>query len=256
MWNDINFDNIQVSKALRNKCNNFENQLYLYDKEVFQEMEDARHIYGSLKTEGSTLTFDQTSMLLKGEIPRNAKNRDLLEGLHLANALREVRNLVGSVPFSEEVVKRIHKTCANGLLSVDESGEYRKRQNYVGRGNYLTAAPNQIDKLMGRLFTAIALEPNPIVRAGFFAFNFLSIHPFIDFNGRTSRLFECYILGEAGFPFISLKEEQIESYLTLLREGQERGKAYFEPYIEFVYQRVEERFDEIRRDAKEYQSNS
>ena len=229
--------------SLRKKCD-FEGQLYLYDKEIFSEMEDARHAYGSLKTEGSTLTFDQTSMILRGELPHGAENRAVIEAISLSHSLREVRELIGVVPFSEEVVKRIHKTCSNGLLKTDECGEYRKRPNFIGRGNYLTAAPNQIGKLMHRLFEAIDGETNPIIKAAFFGFNYVSIHPFIDHNGRISRLFECYILGEAGLPFISLREENIEEYLTLLREGQERGKAYYEPYVEFIYKRVAERFDE------------
>jgi len=245
MWNDIQFDSKQVSKSLRARCDGFQHQLYMYDRKAFREMEDARHMYGSLKTEGSTLTFIQTSMILKGELPRDFKNNDLLEGIRLSAALHEVRDLVGKVPFSEEIVKRIHKTCASGLLDTNESGEYRKRQNFIGLGNYSTAVPNQISKLMRRLFEAVANESNPIIKAGFFAFNYLSIHPFIDYNGRTSRLFECYILGESGYPFISLKEEQIDKYLTLLRDGSELGNAYYEPYIEFILERVEDRFEEI-----------
>jgi len=246
MWNDIQFDPKQVSPGLRRRCEYLKSRLHLYDSEVFIEMEDARHLYGSLKAEGSTLSFVETSMILSGEIPADAKNRDVLEGIALSDALKEVRYLLSkNVTLSEDVVKRIHKTCSNGLLHYDECGEYRQRQNYIGRGNYLTAAPNQIPKLIRRLFSSLEHETNPIIRAAFFGFNYVSIHPFIDFNGRTSRLFECYLLGEQKFPFISLFERDIKEYLTLLQEGQEIGKSYYEPYINFICKRVEERFEEI-----------
>ena len=166
MWSDIQYDPKQINNALRRRCDSFENQLYLYTPDVFTEMEDSRHIYGSLKTEGSTLTFVETSMLIKNEIPRGAKNRDILECVSLSNALKEARSLIGNVPF-------------------------------------------------------------------------------IDFNGRTSQLFECYILGEAGYPFISLKEEDISDYISVLREGTINGKTCFEPYIEYVYNQVLKRFEEI-----------
>ena len=248
VWSIIQFDPKQVSRSLRSRCENIENQLYLYHKDAFQEIEDARHAYGSLKTEGSTLTFVETSMIMRGEFPRNGsmKNRDISEAVGLAAALKEVRYLVDStVPFSEDIVKRIHKTCSNGLLNPASCGVYKTSPNYIGRGNYITAAPNQVNKLMRQLFEAILKEFNPIIRAAFFGFNYVSIHPFIDFNGRTSRLFECYILAESGMPFISLKDGDIQTYLNILMKGQEEGKAYYEPYIEFILKRVEERFDEI-----------
>ena len=252
MWSDIQFDPKQVDKILRQKCELLEGQLYLYNKQTFQEMEDARHLHSSLKIEGNTLTFIQTSMIMRGEIPRGSdiRNQDILETLSLSNALSEVRVLVGTVPFSEDIVKRIHKTCANGHKKVAYCGEYRDIVNYIGDGSYKTTTPNQIPKLMARLFIALQNETNPIIRAAFFSFNYLSIHPFVDFNGRTSRLFECYLLGEGGYPFISLKESQIEEYMNLLGEGQRIGKAYFEPYVNFIYQRVEERFEEILSGVK------
>jgi len=247
MWNDIQLDPKQVKTSLRRNCENLENQLYLYDKKIFREMEDARHLYGSLRIENTSLTFVQTSMVLRGEIPRSDgwTNRDLREAIALRNALVEMRSLIDTAPFSEVIVKRIHKTASDGLLDVEHCGQYRDKMNYIGGGFYSTATPNQIEKLMRRLFQAIANEENPIIKAAFFSFNYLSIHPFADFNGRTSRLFECYLLGEAGYPFISLREAQIEEYMNLLKEGQEAGKAYFEPYVEFIYKRVEERFEEI-----------
>ncbi|MCL2188935.1 MAG: Fic family protein [Defluviitaleaceae bacterium] len=247
MWNDIQLNSKQVSKSLRRRCAYLIGLIENYDGAVFQEMEDARHVHGSLKVENNKLSFVQTTMVLRGEIPRSAdiKNQDILETLSLSNALNEARALVGRVPFSEEVVKRVHKTCANGQLNPLYCGEYRTVMNYIGDGSYTTAAPNQINKLMQRLFTALEGEPCPIVKAAFFSFNYLSIHPFMDFNGRTSRLFECYLLGEGGLPFISLKENQIEEYMNLLGEGQKNGKPYFEPYVNFILTRVEERFDEI-----------
>ena len=247
MWNDIQLHPKQVSTAVRRRCSYIIGLIENYDGAVFQEMEDARHVHGSLKVENNKLSFVQTTMVLKGEIPRGetAKNQDILETLALSNALTEVRSMVGRVPFSEAVVKCVHKTCANGHLNPIYCGEYRTVMNYIGDGSFTTAAPNQINKLMHRLFVALAGESCPIVKAAFFSFNYLSIHPFMDFNGRTSRLFECYLLGEGSLPFISLKESQIEEYMNLLGEGQRNGKPYFEPYVKFILKRVEERFDEI-----------
>ena len=248
MWSDIKFNQNQVNPGIRYRCDWLVENMPPYDLAIFSEMEDARHAYGSLRIEGNTMTFDQTSMILRGEIPRDAKNRDIREGLSLASALGEVRALVGEAALSETIVKRIHKTCANGHLKAADCGEYRTVQNYIGDGSFSTAVPNQISKLMRRLFEAICVESNPIIKAAFFGFNYLSIHPFADYNGRTARLFECYLLGEGNMPFISVKEEQIGAYISVLREGQQAGKAHCEPYLEFVMNRVEERYEEIRRD--------
>ena len=248
MWHDIQFNPKQVSDAIRYRCDWLVENMPAYDPAVFREMEDARHMFGSLRTEGSTLTFVEVSMVLRGELPRDAKNLDVREGISLQAALHEMRELIGVLPFSEEIVKRVHKTCANGHLAAKNCGEYRTIQNYIGDGSFSTAVPNQIPKLMRRLFEAIKNEGNPIVKAAFFGFNYVAIHPFADYNGRTSRLFECYLLGEGGMPFISMREEDIRLYLDLMRDGCKNGKPYYEPYIEFVMNRVEERFEELKRD--------
>ncbi len=247
MWNDIQFDPAQVSKGLRRKCEQFENQLELYDSDVKQEYDDARHILGSLRTEGSTVTDTAVDMIMHGEIRniQGVKNRDLLECISLTNAVEEARSLISSgVSLSEEVIKRLHKTCSNGLLKVPECGAYRLRQNYIG-DMFQTAVPNQIPKLMRRLLAAISVETNPIIKAAVFGFNYVSIHPFIDFNGRTCRLFECYLLGLGGYPFISLTEEDIPQYFEILKAGQLAGKPYYEPYVAFLFERVNVRFEEL-----------
>ena len=116
----------------------------------------------------------------------------------------EIRNL----PITEEFVKKLH-----AIIRVIHSGrrprtsEYRTVQNQVGSRNdsgfYLPPEPNDVEDLMVDLIAWINSEdakevPAPI-KAGIVMWQFLTIHPYMDGNGRTARMLATYILRRAGF---------------------------------------------------------
>lgn len=189
-----------------------------------------RHILQSLKAEGLDLQDKDSN----------------IEYFNLDNALNYVVNLVeNKVPLTKKVMLDIHRILSNSLLSDNYSGNVRDCPNFIGNGNYRTAQVNQINKLLDGLFDTIDKIENPIVKAAYFSYNLVSIHPFVDFNGRLSRLCESYILMYYGYPIISLDDNDIDKYMKLIRVGQENEDSIHMKYIEFVANKVLEGLNEL-----------
>ncbi len=113
-----------------------------------------------------------------------------------------------SLPITEEFIKKLHaiiRVISHGRRP--RSSDYRTVQNQVGHRNesqwYLPPEPQDVPTLMEDLVAWInapesAQVPAPI-RAGIVMWQFLTIHPYMDGNGRTARMLATYILRRAGF---------------------------------------------------------
>ncbi|MDB5084673.1 MAG: Fido protein [Bacilli bacterium] len=112
------------------------------------------------------------------------------------------------LPITEELIKKLH-----AIIRVNQYGrrarisEYRREQNQVGVRNssefYLPPEWQDVPVLMEDLVAWINSPdsysiPVPI-KAGIFMWQFLTIHPYIDGNGRTARMLATYILRRGGF---------------------------------------------------------
>lgn len=197
---------------------------------------DIKHINSSLITEGTWSTYDTTSLIMSGVMPNNIEYRAFMECNNLCLAIKYVmNNLRNNIDLNEDILFNLHSILGHGLLDIKNCGNYRVVQNYIGRGNYMTATPSQINKLMKDLFIKVNQIDNVVMKASYFSYNFVSIHPFIDFNGRLSRLCESYILMQNGYAPIYLSEEKIPLYMQLIRDGQEAGDRVNVAYMKFIY---------------------
>lgn len=120
-----------------------------------------------------------------------------------ANSWREVHNyqralefgqtlVADGYPFSEWLVRQLHKTLLGGVRGDDKSpGEIRQVQVHIGAGNRFTPPPQEhLAALMGQLEREIQLETpiDPLIRTFMVHYQFETIHPFRDGNGRVGRL--------------------------------------------------------------------
>ncbi|KEO81443.1 Fic family protein [Tumebacillus flagellatus] len=111
------------------------------------------------------------------------------------------------LPITEELIKQLH-----AVIQVVHGGrrpkfsEYRQAQNVVGNRNqsgyYMPPEYQDVPTLMEDL-VAWVNSPNSMqipapIKAGIFMYQFLTIHPYMDGNGRTARMFATYLLRKAG----------------------------------------------------------
>jgi len=160
--------------------------------------------------EGTRLTLEQSERLLAGETVPGADPDDVRELLNYRRAFELVSTyLGGGGPITEGLVREIHRRLVEGVRGgAAAPGEYRRVQNYVvnsatGAIVYTPPPAYDVPILMGELVAWLndPGEVHPVLASGLAQFQLVHIHPFLDGNGRTSRLLSTLCLYRAGYDF-------------------------------------------------------
>ncbi len=160
--------------------------------------------------EGTHLTLDQSRMLLAGNSVPDANPEDVKELLNYQKAFDFVSEYIsGGGPITEGLIREIHRRLVEGVRGgIAGPGEYRKIQNYVVNsltGEIIYEPPPAYDVpiMMAELvdWNQREQEIHPVLVSGIAQFQLVHIHPFLDGNGRTSRLLSTLCLYRAGYDF-------------------------------------------------------
>jgi len=160
--------------------------------------------------EGTRLTLDQAEQLLEGKPVPEADPDDVRELLNYKKAFEFVSEyLEDGGPITEGLIREIHKRLVEGVRGgAAAPGEYRRIQNYVvnsvtGESVYTPPPAHDVPIMMGELVDWLNQEKevHPVLVSGISQFQFVQIHPFLDGNGRTSRLLSTLCLYRAGYDF-------------------------------------------------------
>ena len=160
--------------------------------------------------EGTHLTLEQAERLWKGDIVPEADPDDARELLNYRKAFDFVSAYLKSGdPITESLIREIHKRLVEGVRGGSAApGEYRKIQNYVvnsvtGETIYTPPPVHDVPIMMAKLVKYLnsETEMHPVLISGIAQFQLVHIHPFLDGNGRTSRLLSTLCLYRAGYDF-------------------------------------------------------
>lgn len=160
--------------------------------------------------EGTLLTLEQAERILEGKPVPEADPDDVRELLNYRKAFEFVSEyLEDRGPITQELVREIHKRLVEGVRGgAADPGDYRKIQNYVvnsvsGETVYTPPPAHDVPIMMAELVDWLNREHevHPVLVSGISQFQFVHIHPFLDGNGRTSRLLSTLCLYRAGYDF-------------------------------------------------------
>jgi Fic family protein len=160
--------------------------------------------------EGTQLTLDEAARLWAGEAVAGANRDDVRELLNYREAFNLVSDYLDSgEPITEALIREIHKRLVKGVRGgVAQPGRYRTIQNYVANSRtreiiYTPPPPEDVAPLMRDLVEWLRADTaiHPVLVAGIAQFQLVHIHPFVDGNGRTSRLLSTLCLYRAGYDF-------------------------------------------------------
>ena len=184
--------------------------------------------------EGTRLTLEQSERLLAGEMVAEADPDDTRELLNYRRAFEFVSTYLGDGgPITEGLIREIHRKLVEGVRGGSAApGEYRRLQNYVVNSAtreivYTPPPAHDVPILMGEL-VAWLRDPgdvHPVLASGVGQFQLVHIHPFLDGNGRTSRLLSTLCLYRAGYDF---------KRLFTISEFYDRDRAAFYRAIQSV----------------------
>ena len=160
--------------------------------------------------EGTNLTLDQAERLWKGEIVPEADPDDARELLNYRSAFEFVSECLNSGnPTTESLIREIHHRLVEKVRgSKAAPGEYRRIQNYIVNSTtreviYTPPSAMEVPIMMSELVKWLNsdLDIHPVLTSGIAQFQLVHIHPFLDGNGRTSRLLSTLCLYKAGYDF-------------------------------------------------------
>ena len=184
--------------------------------------------------EGTQLTLEQAERLWQGDSVPEADPDETRELLNYRKAFDFVSEYLKSGdPITEGLIREIHKRLVEGVRGGAASpGKYRRIQNYVvnsvtGETIYTPPPAHDVPIMMAELVNYLnrEAETHPVLISGIAQFQLVHIHPFLDGNGRTSRLLSTLYLYRAGYDF---------KRLFTISEYYDRDRAAFYQAIQDV----------------------
>jgi Fic family protein len=182
------------------------------------------YTYNSNAIEGSTLTLDETALVLKEGVTIAQKPLKChLEAIGHRDAYYFIEDLIkNKTPLSEKIIKEIHS-----LVLIDrqrDKGIYRSVP--VRIGSFHPCQPYEVPFKMEQLlieYNTNMQKLHVVERASLFHLIFETIHPFIDGNGRVGRLILNLELMKSGFPPINIKFSDVSKYYNCFNHYRENN---------------------------------
>lgn len=177
--------------------------------------------YHSNAIEGNTLTLKETRVALEGITVGGKSLREHLEAINHREAILFLEELVASrADLTEHTLRQLHALILKGIDDAN-AGRYRNSTVLISGAEHRPPDALQVPALMEKLFQwlhgAGREEPAPR-RAARLHGDFVGIHPFVDGNGRTSRLIMNLELMKDGWPPVIIrKEDRLRYYEALDR---------------------------------------
>jgi len=203
-----------------------------------------RWTYNSNAIEGNTLTLNETKVALEGITVGGKTLREHFEAINHKEAIEFVESMVEKNELlSEYTIKSLHALI---LKNIDDknAGNYRNINVLISGATHRPPTnievPSQMEAFINWYKTE-AQTLHPIERACRVHVDFVGIHPFVDGNGRTSRLLMNFELMKSGFPPVVLNVENRLAYYEALDKAHTFGD--YEPFIELVALLVEDSFE-------------
>ena len=210
-----------------------------YDSYRIAEALELEYIYDSNRIEGNTLTLRETDLVINQGLTIAGKSmQEHLEAINQKEAIAYIHFLIGKEgAVTEREILSIHNLILRGINS-SEAGKYRHVQVMIGGSRHMPPSPLELKDEMNLLFSWYEQHKHihPVILAAEMHERLVTIHPFIDGNGRTSRLLMNLILLKNGYVIANLKGdyESRMKYYNALEEAQVNENK--DDFIELIAQ--------------------
>jgi Fic family protein len=211
-----------------------------------------RSVGASTRIEGSRMTNDEVAILIKDLAIAKLEERDQQEVAGYFETLELIAESWKDMPITENTLKHLH----NSLLRRSDKdewhrGEYKQHSNVVEAKNpdgtkrviFQTPEPGLATRdAMTRLVDWYNTDTKtlPLIKDAVFIYDFLSIHPFQDGNGRLSRLLGTLLLLKHGYSWIQyvsfeheIENRKPEYYKVLMDCQRNRPGEEVAPWVDF-----------------------
>jgi len=174
-------------------------------------------------------------------------NDDVREVERYLAAMRQGLRLIEELPITQRMIKQLHRTLMHGVRGEERlPGELRQTPVWVGipgatlqTARFVPPLPEELPELLSDWEEFVNGEPRlpVLVRAALMHYQFETIHPFLDGNGRIGRLLIALLLqaeGRLSRPLLYLSgyfETHLTEYYERLQAVREKGEIH--EYLRF-----------------------
>lgn len=216
-----------------------------------------KSIQSSLAIENNTLSLEQVTDVLNGKRVLGPQD-DIVA---VKNAFAVYKILPELNPFSLDDLKKAHGVMMNEL--VEGTGELRASSvgviNEQGKVIHVAPPHGMVKDLMEQLFDWLKMSKTQmLIRSSIFHYEFEFIHPFMDGNGRTGRLWQTALLANwkpifGWIPIESIIKDNQEEYYRAIGLSTAEGKS--NRFILFMLGVIKKAVAELARDTHNHQSH-
>lgn len=197
-------------------------------------MYDVELTYNSNAIEGSTLDYAETKIiLLEGLTIGGKTTREHLEAINHKSAIDYIEEIAQKKTKSikRTDVLAIHRIILRGIDDPN-AGRYRVYDVYVNKGEgkkHMFPEPSKVENLMDNFYLWLKENKNmhPVLLASEAHYRLVSIHPFIDGNGRCARLLMNLILIQNGYPPAIIKMTKRKEYIQSIQNADKNSMDEF-----------------------------
>ncbi len=224
-----------------------------------------RAVRGTTGIEGIELTEEEVQDVLAAPstIPvlsggRRREEREVRNAAFLMEQVADYLDANPRTPLTESVVQWLHRMVTDGIdYQGNVPGRYRARN--VNAGEYQCPPHERVPDLMAEFMRWFNIGPpknwDPVVRAVVAHFYVVSIHPFADGNGRTSRAVESFLLYQSGVNargFYSLANYYYRNrpeYIEQLNHARFRSDPDLTPFVRFALEGLVDELEAVHQDV-------
>lgn len=216
-------------------------------------------VKGTTGIEGNTLSEDAIEAVIREQTPKDLEERETY------NAYRALQHIItekigaGECCVTEHMIKQLHSILTDGLNQNDNvPGQYRLQKIKVGHnfeGERFENIPEQMRAFVDYINSASVKQWGELIRAVIAHFYLVTIHPFSDGNGRTSRMLEDCILYNSEYnkaSFFSLSNfyyKHRDEYFSHLDDARFKHNGNLQNFVKFSLngfcQELQANFDKV-----------
>ncbi len=179
--------------------------------------------YSSNALEGNSLTETETKIVLEEGITIGGKLlKDHYEAAGHAQAYDYIFQILKKDKIEEEDILQLHKLFYY-RIDIENAGKYRKDQVYITGTDFMPPKPELVPLLMKEFVQNLPEDQKKYHEVEFAALlhlNFVTIHPFVDGNGRCARLLMNLALLKAGYVVTVIPPILRNDYISSIKKAQ------------------------------------
>lgn len=205
---------------------------------------ELEYTHESTAIEGNTLSLLETKVVLEDGLSIGGKHlREIFEVVNHKKAYEFIKGKIAEgLSLDEATTKDIHSILMENIFP---GGFYRNVNVRITGAQHIPPEPNEAYRQIKNFFADLSwkYKDDPITLAAWTHAEFVRIHPFIDGNGRTSRLIMNYQLLDNQLVAISIPKLDRLEYFKRLEEYVLNGNI--EPFADYIAALEEKRLDEF-----------